>query len=119
MDSFQFLDPNLSSSGGSSPCNSSICLEEDLVSRKEAAIHARKRKKKSPSATSLASNTFQELYTLSGEVLGEGAYARVQTCVNIFTGVEYAVKIIDKVPAHSRSRVFKVCKELCSFFDQL
>ena len=43
-------------------------------------------------------------------MLGEGAYATVQTCVNMFTGVEYAVKIIDKVPAHSRSRVFKVCK---------
>merc|ERR1711892_290497 len=31
----------------------------------------------------------------------------VQTCVNIYTEVEYAVKIIDKVPGHSRARVFK------------
>jgi len=31
----------------------------------------------------------------------------VQTCVNIFTDIEYAVKIIEKVPTHSRSRVFK------------
>ena len=59
------------------------------------------------SATSLASNTFQELYRLTGEVLGQGAYAIVQTCVNIYTEVEYAVKIIDKVPGHSRARVFK------------
>jgi len=40
-------------------------------------------------------------------VLGEGAYASVQTCVNIWTDLEYAVKIIDKIPRHSRSRVFK------------
>ena len=40
-------------------------------------------------------------------MLGQGAYASVQTCVNIYTEVEYAVKIIDKVPTHSRSRVFK------------
>jgi hypothetical protein len=40
-------------------------------------------------------------------VLGQGAYASVQTCVNIYTDAEYAVKIIDKVPGHSRSRVFK------------
>ena len=44
---------------------------------------------------------------MNGEILGEGAYASVQTCFNMFTDVEYAVKIIDKVPGHSRSRVFK------------
>jgi len=107
----QYLHPNpasRASSPESSCSNSSFSLPDDLTAsaRKEAAILARRRKKKSPSATSLASNTFQELYSL-GEVLGEGAYARVQTCVNIFTEVEYAVKIIDKVPSHSRSRVFK------------
>ena len=107
----QYLNPNPaspSSSPESSCSNLSFTLHDDLTTsaRKEAAILARRKKKKSPSATSLASNTFQELYTL-GDVLGEGAYARVQTCVNIFTGVEYAVKIIDKVPSHSRSRVFK------------
>merc|ERR1712072_758289 len=67
----------------------------------------RKKKKKTASSTSLASNTFHELYRLTGEVLGQGAYASVQTCVNIYTEVEYAVKIIDKVPTHSRARVFK------------
>ena len=40
-------------------------------------------------------------------MLGQGAYASVQTCVNIYTEMEYAVKIIEKVPTHSRSRVFK------------
>lgn len=40
-------------------------------------------------------------------MLGEGAYASVQTCVNIYTGQEFAVKIIDKVPGHARARVFR------------
>lgn len=50
---------------------------------------------------------FTDLYKLTGEVLGEGAYASVQTCVNIYTGQEFAVKIIDKVPGHARARVFR------------
>lgn len=48
-----------------------------------------------------------DLYKLTGEVLGEGAYASVQTCVNIYTDQEFAVKIIDKVPGHARARVFR------------
>merc|ERR1712168_761585 len=73
-----------------------------IAARKEEAKPRRKKKKKTASSTSLASNTFQEIYRLTGEVLGQGAYASVQTCVNIYTEVEYAVKIIDKVPGHSR-----------------
>merc|ERR1719412_2316912 len=68
-----------------------------IAARKEEAKTRRKKKKKTASSTSLASNTFHELYRLTGEVLGQGAYASVQTCVNIYTEVEYAVKIIDKV----------------------
>lgn len=48
-----------------------------------------------------------ELYKLTGEVLGEGAYASVQTCTSLYTDLEYAVKIIDKIPGHARARVFK------------
>lgn len=48
-----------------------------------------------------------ELYRLTGEVLGEGAYASVQTCRSLYTDLEYAVKIIDKIPGHARARVFK------------
>lgn len=50
---------------------------------------------------------FSDLYKLTGEILGEGAYASVQTCVNMYTDQEYAVKIIDKVPGHARARVFR------------
>jgi len=78
-----------------------------IAARKEEAKTRRRKKKKTASSTSLASNTFHELYRLTGETLGQGAYASVQTCVNIYTEVEYAVKIIDKVPTHSRARVFK------------
>merc|ERR1712215_561037 len=78
-----------------------------IAARKEAAKCCRRKKKKTASSTSLASNTFQELYRLTGEVLGQGAYALVETCHNKYTGVEYAVKIIDKVPGHSRARDFK------------
>lgn len=73
--------------------------------RKEEAKTSRRKKKKTNS--SLVATTFQELYHLTGEVLGEGAYASVRTCRNVWTDIEYAVKIIEKVPGHSRSRVFK------------
>lgn len=49
----------------------------------------------------LASNTFLELYRLTGEDAGPGPTPAVQTCaLNIYTEVEYAVKIIEKVPTH-------------------
>merc|ERR1712076_96607 len=78
-----------------------------IAARKEAAKTGRRKKKKTASSTSLASNTFQELYRLTGEILGQGAYASVRTCRNVWTDQEFAVKIIDKVPGHSRARVFK------------
>ncbi|XP_055618777.1 uncharacterized protein LOC129763582 [Toxorhynchites rutilus septentrionalis] len=67
----------------------------------------RKRRRKKRTSSSLQSSCFQELYKLTGEVLGEGAYASVQTCINIYTELEYAVKIIDKIPGHARARVFR------------
>ncbi|XP_014103418.2 uncharacterized protein Lk6 isoform X1 [Bactrocera oleae] len=67
----------------------------------------KKRRKKKRTSSSLHSSTFQELYKLTGEILGEGAYASVQTCVNIYTDLEYAVKVIDKIPGHARARVFR------------
>jgi len=76
----------------------------DVQARKEEARRKRRKKK---NGSSLVSSCFQELYKLTGEVLGEGAYASVQTCVNIYTDIEYAVKMIEKIPGHSRARVFK------------
>lgn len=34
-----------------------------------------------------------DVYQLQEDVLGEGAHARVQTCVNLITSQEYAVKV--------------------------
>ncbi|XP_034186768.1 MAP kinase-interacting serine/threonine-protein kinase 1 isoform X2 [Osmia lignaria lignaria] len=76
-----------------------------VQARQEEARRKRRRKKRSGS--SLMSSCFQELYRLTGEVLGEGAYASVQTCRSLYTDLEYAVKIIDKIPGHARARVFK------------
>ncbi len=100
--------------------------EQLLQQRKEEAKTRRRKKKKTNS--SLVATTFQvrlqklmpgsfkilkhalpaqELYRFTGEMLGQGAYACVQTCRNVWTDLEYAVKVIEKVPGHSRSRVFK------------
>lgn len=79
--------------------------ERELARRKEEA--KRKRRKKKRTGSSVVSSCFQDLYKLTGEVLGEGAYASVQTCVNMYTDQEFAVKIIDKVPGHARGRVFR------------
>uniref|UniRef100_A0A671NMQ5 non-specific serine/threonine protein kinase n=1 Tax=Sinocyclocheilus anshuiensis TaxID=1608454 RepID=A0A671NMQ5_9TELE len=67
----------------------------------------RNKKKKRCRATDSFSGRFEDVYKLQNEVLGEGAYAVVQTCINLVTNIEYAVKIIEKRPGHSRSRVFR------------
>ncbi|POI27704.1 hypothetical protein CIB84_008546 [Bambusicola thoracicus] len=53
-----------------------------------------------------------DLYKLTAELLGEGAYAKVQGAVSLQTGKEYAVKIIEKNAGHSRSRVFREIETL-------
>ncbi len=78
---------------------------ELLQQRKEEAKTRRRKKKKTNS--SLVATSFRELYQFTGEMLGQGAYASVQTCRNVWTDAEYAVKVIEKVPGHSRARVFK------------
>uniref|UniRef100_A0A4W4GG08 non-specific serine/threonine protein kinase n=1 Tax=Electrophorus electricus TaxID=8005 RepID=A0A4W4GG08_ELEEL len=67
----------------------------------------RNKKKKRCRATDSFSGRFEDVYKLLDEVLGEGAYAKVQTCISQITQKEYAVKIIEKRPGHSRSRVFR------------
>jgi len=95
-----------SSVGGGDGQASSECMQEMMQARKEEAKTRRRKKKKTTSA-SLAASTFQDLYHLTGQVLGQGAYASVRACKSVWTDIEYAVKIIDKVPGHSRARVFK------------
>ncbi|XP_032214474.1 MAP kinase-interacting serine/threonine-protein kinase 2 isoform X2 [Mustela erminea] len=72
----------------------------------------RGKKKKRCRATDSFSGRFEDVYQLQEDVLGEGAHARVQTCVNLITNQEYAVKIIEKQPGHIRSRVFREVETL-------
>merc|ERR1719266_3267470 len=88
--------------------NDSAVIEnngETFQQRKEEAKSRRRKKKKTNS--SVVASTFHDLYHMTGEILGKGAYASVRTCRNVWTEQEFAVKIIDKVPGHARSRVFK------------
>merc|ERR1711887_46662 len=67
-----------------------------------------KRKKKKRPQKGLVAANFEDLYKLTGETLGEGSSGRVETCKNVFTGIEYAVKIIEKVPgSFTRSKLLK------------
>lgn len=86
-------------------------IEIDVTKLNQAQMEARKRRRKkrrTRAGDSFCNGTFDDLYDVRGEQLGEGAYATVWTCINKFTHKEYAVKIIDKhIQGHSRVRVFK------------
>merc|ERR1712038_1467025 len=92
----QMIVDDSSSSSSSSPETSNLAEVMKAVRRKK--------KKRTP----MVGNTFSDLYKLTGQSLGEGSYGKVETCVNVFTGIEYAVKIIEKVPGlFSRSKILK------------
>jgi len=84
----------------------------DSSSNKEGSMmdtsnRIKRKKKKRPQKGLVAAN-FEDLYKLTGETLGEGSSGRVETCKNVFTGIEYAVKIIEKVPgSFTRSKLLK------------
>jgi len=86
--------------------NGNIKLEDTFEIRKKEAQVKRRKKKKTD--RTLVSSSFDDLYKLTGETLGEGSYGKVETCINIFTDIEYAVKIIEKSPGlYSRCKVLK------------
>ena len=67
----------------------------------------KKKKKKLPKMQTIGT-AFEDLYKLTGETLGEGSYGSVKACKNVFTGIEYATKIIEKKPgSFSRAKVLK------------
>lgn len=53
-----------------------------------------------------------DVYRLHEEVLGEGAYARVQTCFNLITNKEYAVKV-------SKADIFTHLMDDCNVFENV
>jgi len=92
------------------PTNNKMIVDESDSSPEQVNIgqimKERRRKKKKKSA--MVGNTFSDLYKLTGESLGEGSYGKVETCVNVFTGLQYAVKTIEKVPGlFNRSKILK------------
>ncbi|KAJ3598990.1 hypothetical protein NHX12_032953 [Muraenolepis orangiensis] len=72
----------------------------------------KRKKKKRSRATDSFTGGFDDLYKLTDELLGQGAYAKVQGCIGLQDGNEYAVKIIEKSAGHSRSRVFREVETL-------
>ncbi|XP_063057498.1 MAP kinase-interacting serine/threonine-protein kinase 1 isoform X1 [Engraulis encrasicolus] len=72
----------------------------------------RRKKKRRTRATDGFAGSFTDLYKLTDELLGQGAYAKVQGCISLRNGNEYAVKIIEKKAGHSRSRVFREVETL-------
>uniref|UniRef100_A0A6I8PGT3 Protein kinase domain-containing protein n=1 Tax=Ornithorhynchus anatinus TaxID=9258 RepID=A0A6I8PGT3_ORNAN len=91
-------------------CEESTCLLSGLSStRAEGPPFPEKGRMMEPSPPSFS---LIDLYKLTSELLGEGAYARVQGAVSLHNGREYAVKIIEKQAGHSRSRVFREVETL-------
>lgn len=85
-----------------SDSNGAIPIPEATTAAKEKP---RRRPKKKRTFHSM--DSFSDLYEMTGELLGEGAYAEVRTCVRKSNGQEYAVKLVKKRPGLSRSRVFR------------
>ncbi|XP_059385155.1 MAP kinase-interacting serine/threonine-protein kinase 1 isoform X1 [Carassius carassius] len=75
-------------------------------------LGTRRKKKRRTRATDSFTGKFSDLYKLTDELLGQGAYAKVQGCVSLQNGNEYAVKIIEKKAGHTRSRVFREVETL-------
>ena len=107
-----------------------IALASGESREKYSNANAKRTKKKRKQRISLPTS-FHDLYKMTGEELGEGSYGRVETCVNLLTGVEYAVKIIQKTPGtFIRSKllkeieVFHICRghpniiQLVEYFEE-
>jgi len=92
------------------PNSEAVCKEASKVSSKSSspASGRRSKKKKKRLCESLSVAHFTDAYTLTGEVLGQGSYGRVETCRHNLTNKTYAVKIISKHALHfSRAKILK------------
>ncbi|XP_076880830.1 MAP kinase-interacting serine/threonine-protein kinase 1 [Brachyhypopomus gauderio] len=92
--------------------NSSAAVTESSQPVDIVGSGMRRKKKRRTRAADSSTDTFSDLYKLTEEVLGQGSYAKVQGCVNLQNGNEFAVKIIEKSAGHSRSRVFREVETL-------
>ncbi|KAJ8040752.1 MAP kinase-interacting serine/threonine-protein kinase 1 [Holothuria leucospilota] len=86
-----------------------IQMSSSLEENKESLDNSqrRRRRKKKRRLTEVGPCKFEDIYLLTDEMLGSGAYASVRTCIKISTGKPFAVKIIEKRPGSSRHKVFR------------
>lgn len=89
-------------SGGGRTGNSGAPSAKSSGQENQRQRRTRKKKR----YESISATKFEDLYTITNEVLGAGSYGSVKTCINNITGDEFAVKIIEKCIGHSRGRVF-------------
>ncbi|XP_071799457.1 MAP kinase-interacting serine/threonine-protein kinase 1-like isoform X1 [Asterias amurensis] len=89
---------------------SSDDLNQSLINVDANQNTRRRRKKKRRS--SVGPSKFEDVYLVTDEVLGIGAYASVITCTHIPSGKHYAVKMIQKRPGNSRAKVFREVETL-------
>ncbi|QQP40991.1 MAP kinase-interacting serine/threonine-protein kinase 2 [Caligus rogercresseyi] len=76
----------------------------------------RKASRKKRLMSSLSLTNFRDIYSLRGDVLGEGSTGRVLTGLNLFTGQEVAVKVISKTESWFFSRD-KVLREIELYYS--
>uniref|UniRef100_A0AAX7T0Z9 Protein kinase domain-containing protein n=1 Tax=Astatotilapia calliptera TaxID=8154 RepID=A0AAX7T0Z9_ASTCA len=77
----------------------------------------KRKKKKRTRATDSSTGTFDDLYKLTHEVLGQGAYAKVQGCISLQNGHEYAVKVSRDSFAKFKCHLNRNILELIEFFE--
>ncbi|CAN0031230.1 unnamed protein product [Lampetra fluviatilis] len=83
-------------------------LEAQMENSAEMTDAKKHRKKKRRSHFKEArKDSFSDVYHVTGEVLGQGSYARVECCVSLLNGKEFAAKIIEKCQGQRRDRVFR------------
>ncbi|KAB0399857.1 hypothetical protein E2I00_002230 [Balaenoptera physalus] len=75
----------------------------------------RKKKKRKARATDSLPGKFEDTYKLTSELLGEGAYAKVQGAVSLQNGKEYAVKV--SVSSGCQALLCRNILELIEFFE--
>jgi len=74
----------------------------------EPGIRSRRNKKKKRQFSTMSASSFSDLYNLKNDILGQGSCGRVESCVNVYTQREYAVKIINKDSwAFNRQKMLK------------
>ena len=99
-----------------------MSVDDNSPVQQQQQQQQQRRKKKKKAMAHFVGQSFADLYKVTGEVLGEGSYGLVQTCKSVYSGLEYAVKIIEKRPgSFLRSKLLKEIEiyHMCSGQDNI